>query len=61
MIWTVTIPTIGFITYEVEAGTEEEARQIILDEAEKVTVIEESAGDWAEGSEWQFEASEVNE
>lgn len=59
MIWTVTVPTIGYITYEVEADTEDQAQQIILNESEKVTVVEQSVGDWAEGREWEFEAVEV--
>jgi hypothetical protein len=51
--YTVTIPTIGCVVYEVEAKDEAEAKKKIHEG--KGTVTEENTGDWQPDSEWEFE------
>jgi len=55
-LYEITVPTGGFITYEVRADSLEEA-MALLEESEgsypKCKIIEQNIGDWEPRSEWE--------
>jgi hypothetical protein len=57
-LYRVTIPTTGYVTYEVKAECIEDVRELI--ENGKAQLIEESSGDWSNEDEWEIEEEDEN-
>lgn len=60
-LYAITVPTVGYFVYEVQAYNEEEAKEFLLEQngrlGPRIECVEASAGDWVIGGEWEIEES----